>query len=94
MKKLSKISVNVPRKPSKADKTALERILKTLLETQKSIGAALDEIETSEPLVPATADKVKKQRKITDRSRAAELRTWRNPASGESCTPTRQSWNG
>jgi len=72
--KLSKISVNVPRKPSKADKAALERILKTLLDTQKAIGAALDEIKASEPLVPATVDKIQKQRKITDRSRAAELK--------------------
>lgn len=74
MKKLSKISVNVPRKPSKADKTALERILKTLLDTQQAIRTALDQIENSEPLVLATADKLKKQRVITDRSRAAELK--------------------
>ncbi|TDK45121.1 hypothetical protein [Antarcticimicrobium luteum] len=74
MPKLTKISVSLPKKPTKADEKAFEKILKALQDAQAKIGAALDAIEADEPLVPDTADRIKKQRAITERSRAAELK--------------------
>lgn len=74
MSRLSKISVSLPKKPAKTDEKAFAKILMALHEAQAKVVAALDAIENDEPLVPDTESAIKKQRGITSRSRAAELK--------------------